>query len=77
MGVVNPIMTFLMNLGSTLVVLLGANLVMGNRSAPETIIAFMQYFTQISMAMMTLTRIFVMYTKSSASARRIEEVLAT
>ena len=77
MGVVNPIMTFLMNLGSTMVVLLGAHLVMGKSSAPETIIAFMQYFTQISMAMMTLTRIFVMYTKSAASAKRIEEVLET
>ncbi len=75
MGVVNPVMTLLMNLGSVLVVLLGANLVMGNRSEPETIIAFMQYFTQISMAMMSITRIFVMYTKSSASADRIKEVL--
>ncbi len=75
MGVVNPVMTLLMNLGSVLVVLLGANLVMGGRSEPETIIAFMQYFTQISMAMMSITRIFMMYTKSSASAKRIEEVL--
>ena len=75
MGITNPVMTFLMNLGSALVVLLGANLVMGNRSEPETIIAFMQYFTQISMAMMTITRIFVMYTKCSASANRINEVL--
>ncbi len=75
MGITNPVMTLLMNLGSALVVLLGANLVMGNHSRPETIIAFMQYFTQISMAMMSITRIFVMYTKSSASANRIEEVL--
>ena len=75
MGIVNPVMTMLMNLGSVLVVLLGADLVMGGRSEPETIIAFMQYFTQISMAMMSITRIFVMYTKSSASAKRIEEVL--
>jgi ATP-binding cassette subfamily B protein len=35
----------------------------------------MQYFTQISMAMMTVTRIFVMYTKSAASAKRIAEVI--
>ena len=35
----------------------------------------MQYFTQISMAMMSLTRMFTMYTKSAASARRIAEVL--
>ena len=76
MGITNPVMTLLMNLGSALVVLLGANLVLGNRSEPETIIAFMQYFTQISMAMMTITRIFVMYTKCSASANRIDEVLS-
>lgn len=37
----------------------------------------MQYFTLISMAMMSVTRIFMMYTKSSASARRIAQVIET
>ena len=36
----------------------------------------MQYFTLISMAMMSVTRIFVMQTKCAASAKRIGEVLA-
>ncbi|MBQ8862288.1 MAG: ABC transporter ATP-binding protein [Clostridia bacterium] len=75
MGSVNPIMTLLMNMGIVVVVSLAAYRVAGHRSSPETVIAFMQYFTQISMAMMTVTRIFTMYTKSAASARRIAEVI--
>jgi ABC-type multidrug transport system fused ATPase/permease subunit len=62
-------------------VLIGANLVAGKltgySSSPETIIAFTQYFTMISMSMMAITRIFVMITKSSASAKRIQEVVDT
>ena len=74
-SMVNPVMTVLMNGGIVAVVALAAYRVAGGRSDPETVIAFMQYFTQISMAMMSVSRIFVMYTKSAASARRIGEVL--
>ena len=75
MGAVNPVMTVLMNLGIVAVIALSASRVQDGKSDPETVIAFMQYFTLISMAMMSVTRIFVMYTKSSASAKRIAEVL--
>ena len=75
MSGVHPVMTLFMNTGLVLVVALAANLVSGNRSTPSTVIAFMQYFTQISMAMMSVTRIFTMYTKCSASAKRIAEVI--
>lgn len=75
MGTVHPIMTVFMNLGSVAVIALGAHFIAGGTSSPETVIAFMQYFTQISMALMAVTRMFVMYTKCSASAKRIEEVL--
>lgn len=77
MGLVNPVMTFFMNLGSVSVIVIAASRVSNGLSSPETVIAFIQYFTQISMAMMTVTRLFVMYTKCSASASRIEEVLLT
>ncbi len=77
MGAVNPVMTFLMNGGIVAVVALAANRVANHQSDPETVIAFMQYFTLISMAMMSVTRMFVMYSKSSASAARIAEVLHT
>ena len=75
MGTVNPIMTMFMNVGSVAVIALGASYVSNGLSNPETVIAFMQYFTLISMAMMSVTRMFVMYTKCAASARRISEVL--
>ncbi len=75
MGVVNPIMNLLMNLGISFVVLLGAYRVIDHTSDPGNIVAFTQYFTMISMAMMSITRIFTMYTKSSASANRIQEVV--
>ena len=75
MNGVNPIMNLLMNMGIVLVIALSANRVADHRSDPETVIAFMQYFTQISMAIMFVGRMFVMYTKCAASAGRIAEVL--
>ena len=75
MGVVNPVMTMLMNLGIVAVVAVSAYLVAKQKSSPATVIAFMQYFTLISMAMMSLSRMFVMYTKCAASANRIAEVI--
>ncbi|MGN0984945.1 MAG: ABC transporter ATP-binding protein [Candidatus Enterenecus sp.] len=75
MGSVHPVMDVLMNGGIVAVVAISASRVSAGTSDPETVIAFMQYFTQISMAMMSLTRMFTMYTKSAASARRIAEVL--
>ena len=75
MGVVNPVMNLIMNLGITFVVLVGAYRVMGNQTEPGKIVAFTQYFTMISTATMSITRIFMMYTKCSASCRRIQEVV--
>ena len=75
MGSVNPVMTLLMNSGIVAVVALSASRVANHKSDPETVIAFMQYFTLISMAMMVMSRMFVMFTKSAASANRIAEVM--
>lgn len=75
MGSVNPLMNLLMNFGITAVVAISAITVTNSKSDPETVIAFMQYFTLISMAMMTVSRMFIMFTKCAASAKRIEEVM--
>ena len=75
MGVVNPIMTLLMNMGIVAVIAFSAYFVSNNTSSATTVIAFMQYFTLISMAMMSISRIFVMYTKCAASAKRISLVM--
>jgi len=75
MALSNPLMTLFMNLGIVAVILVGGLLVNGGITKPGKILTFMQYFTLISQAMMSVTRIFVMFTKSSASASRIAEVL--
>ncbi len=75
MGVVNPVMTLLMNIGIVAVIAVSAYFVSTDQSSSATVIAFMQYFTLISMAMMSLSRMFVMYTKCAASANRISLVL--
>ena len=75
MGVTNPIMTLLMNMGIVAVIAVSAVFVAKGTSSATTVIAFMQYFTLISMAMMSISRMFVMYTKCAASAKRISSVL--
>lgn len=75
MGIVNPVMTLLMNMGIVAVIAVSAYFVSVGLSSVTTVIAFMQYFTLISMAMMSLSRMFVMYTKCAASARRISAVM--
>lgn len=75
MGIVNPVMTLLMNMGIVAVIAVSAYLVASNKSSATTVIAFMQYFTLVSMAMMSLSRMFVMYTKCAASANRISQVM--
>lgn len=77
MALSNPMMTLFMNLGLTAVVLVGAFRVKAELTEVANILAFIQYFNIISMAMMSITRIFVMFTKGSASAKRIAEVLDT
>ena len=77
MTLISPVSGALMNGGIVAVVSLAAFRVSGGQSDPETVIAFMQYFTQISMALMSINRMFTMYTKCAASARRIIEVLDT
>lgn len=71
----NPATTLVLNLGLTLVILVGAFLVQSGESGPGTIIAFLSYFTIILNAMLGITRIFIMCSKGLASARRITQVL--
>lgn len=75
MAASQPVMNFFLNLGLVAVIVCGAYFVNGRLSKPGRIIAFIQYFTLMSTAMTTVTRIFVQYTKSLASANRIGEVL--
>lgn len=75
MAVTDPMMNLLLNLGLTLVVVIGAFRVNGGSSEPGKIVAFLSYFTLMLNGVIGITRIFVIYSKASASAARIEEVL--
>lgn len=76
MASISPAMNLLLNVGLTLVVLVGAMRVNGGLGEVGEIVAFTSYFTIILNAMMTITRIFTVYSKASASANRIGEVLS-
>ena len=77
MAVTNPTMNLFLNLGMTLIILVGAFRVNGGISQPGKIIAFMNYFTIILNAVLSINRMFVMASKGIASAGRIDEVLQT
>ena len=75
MALSNPAINFMLNAGLVLVLLVGAWRVNGGLCKPGTIIAFLSYFTTILNAVLSVTRMFVMYSKGAASARRIGQVL--
>lgn len=75
MAATNPLMNLLLNLGLTGVIVAGAFLVQEGRTEPGKIIAFLTYFTIILNALLSVNRMFVLYSQASASAARIQEVL--
>lgn len=76
MSATNPLMNLLLNGGLTAMVVVGAYLVRDRLSSPGTIIAFLSYFTTILNSALAINRIFVMLSKATASAQRIDEVLS-
>lgn len=75
MAITNPLMNLFMNLGLVGVIVVGAYRVHGGFSEPGIILAFLTYFTLLSNAMLAITRMFVVLSRGTASARRIAEVL--
>ena len=76
-AITNPTASLTLNFGLTLVVLIGAFRVNNGQMKPGVIVAFLQYFIMILNAMLGVTRIFVMYSKGEASAKRVAQVLQT
>ncbi|MCQ2420649.1 MAG: ABC transporter ATP-binding protein/permease [Clostridia bacterium] len=74
-AITNPSSSLLLNLGLTLMVVVGAFRVNAGRCQSGVIIAFLQYFVMILNAMLGITRIFVVISKGEASARRVADVL--
>ncbi len=77
MNSVNPVMNVILNLGTSIVILVGASRIRDGLMQPGSIISFIQYFNMMSMSMMAVSRMFVMYSKASASAKRVKDVIDT
>ena len=76
-AITNPTASLTLNLGLTLVVVIGAFRVNSGAMEGGVIVAFLQYFVLILNAMLGITRVFVMWSKGEASARRVSAVLNT
>ena len=74
MAIINPTMNMLLNMGLVLVVVIGAQRVKDGDLEIGKIISFTSYFTIILNAMLTITRIFTIYSRSNASAIRIDYI---
>ncbi|MBE5759060.1 MAG: ABC transporter ATP-binding protein [Clostridiales bacterium] len=76
MSITSPCMNFLLNFGVTIILIVGAYRVNAGLSQVGKLIAFQTYVTIILNAMLSVTRIFMMYSRASSSADRIERVLS-
>lgn len=75
MAMPGPIMQLFLNIGLTLVVIVGAGRVNSGVIEPGVILAFLTYFNMILQGVMGLNRIFMMMSKATASADRIQIIL--
>lgn len=74
MARLGPLINLCLNVGLVSVLVVGAYLVIGDEIKAGKIIAFISYFHIILNAMLSVTRIFTMTSRTIASARRIEAV---
>lgn len=75
MSRINPLMRVVMNVGLVVVLVFGAYRIDIGLTEKGEILALVTYFTIILNAMMSVTRIFVLSSRASASGERIFEVL--
>ena len=76
-GITNPVSSLILRVGLTLAVVIGATRVNSGIMKPGVIVAALQYFVTIINSMMAVTRIFIMWAKGEASAKRVSSVLET
>ena len=74
-GVSGPLTTLILNLGLTILVVVGAYRVNSGAVGAGVIVAFLQYFVMILNAAVMVTRIIIMCATAQASANRIAEVM--
>lgn len=77
MATTPPLMSLFLNIGLALVILVSAYRVNEGMTQPGVVIAFLTYFTIILNAMLSITRVFVLFSRGIASGNRIQEILQT
>lgn len=75
MAIVSPSLNLMLNIGLVLVIVVGAYRVNLGLTQGGAILAFLSYFTIILNALMTVSRMFVEFSKAVASANRIMEII--
>lgn len=70
-----PLMTFFMNAATLSVLWFGGNLVLEGGMLIGDLTSFVTYITQILSSLMMTTMIFLQFSRASASAKRIREVI--
>lgn len=77
MTLMMPMMMFIMNVISLLIIWVGAHQVDAGKMQVGNMMAFMQYTMQIIMAFLMISMVSIMLPRASVSAQRIAEVLDT
>ena len=75
MALPSPFMQLCLNVGLSLVVIIGARRVNDGLIETGVITAFLVYFNMVLQGVMGLNRIFMMLSRASASANRIDQVI--
>lgn len=76
-ALLNPLTAFVINFAIIILLWVGAIHINSGRLSAGTIIAFINYVTQISYALIIVSNLIVIFTKAQASAKRVSEVLET
>ncbi|MCL2869464.1 ABC transporter ATP-binding protein/permease, partial [Candidatus Saccharibacteria bacterium] len=77
MVIMMPLMTFIFNLTTLLIIWVGAHLIADGNLAIGNMMAFMQYAIQVIMSFLMISMVFILLPRAQVSAKRIVEVLET
>lgn len=77
MIIMQPFMTFVMNIAIVAIVWFGAQYISQGDLAIGNMMAFMQYATQVIMSFLMISMIFILVPRAAVSAKRISDVLET
>ncbi len=76
-ALLNPLALLIINLAIVALLYFGANKINTGSLTQGELVAFINYMTQISLALVVLANVMVLFSKSYASAKRVSELLAT